>query len=114
MTREEDLTTPDEERPPRDDEPSEEQQEGADPVNVERVGGTADTNPWHDHKVMLVSPDIAEIIDFYRDSGRRPHLLVAARKFIAAFHTAPAVFADDDAIRWFTNRQAPGENHDAR
>lgn len=65
--------------------------------DVELVGGTAKTAKWHDHRVMLISPqDITGLVGGDRDTLQR---------IVASFAACPPVWADEDAIRWLTSRQ---------
>jgi hypothetical protein len=54
---------------------------------------------------MLVSPEIAEIVAVALGIGVHPARMAAIEQFLDAFDAAPRVHADDDAIRWLTNRQ---------
>jgi hypothetical protein len=66
-------------------------------VTIEQVGGTADTNPFHDHRVMLISSkDITGLVEGDRDTLQR---------IVASFAACPPVWADEDAIAWLTTRQ---------
>jgi hypothetical protein len=66
-------------------------------MSVEQVGGTADSNPWHDHRVVLLSP--AQAV------GIRHGDVAIGEQVYDAFCAAPAVWHDEDAIRWLTSRQ---------
>jgi hypothetical protein len=77
-----------------------------DPVKVERVGGTAATNPWHNHRVMLVSPKVVRGIEWAISDEPDAPIVQPVQAFLDAFHAAPRVHLDDDAIRWLCERQA--------
>jgi hypothetical protein len=74
---------------------------------VEQVGGTAATSPWHDHRVMLVSPTIAAIV-MLAGMGQPIDAVLRgdAEEFASQWRRTPRVHADEDAIRWLTARQA--------
>jgi hypothetical protein len=66
-------------------------------MSIEQVGGTAETNPFHDHRIVLLSP--AQAV------GLRHGDVAIGKQVYDAFCAAPAVWHDEDAIRWLTSRQ---------
>jgi hypothetical protein len=64
---------------------------------IEQVGGTAATNPWHDHRLVLLSPADIELVR----SGDEE----AVERLRVAFGAAPPIWGDELSIRLLVERQ---------